>query len=115
MKRLINYEGSQVYNSLMKRSKLLPVACCLLPVFLSGCAFNLLRRAMHPEDLTPAQIEAYNKVGLDIYMCFQVSGPPPVGSTAFFLWPKNKPLQQSFGANCQILQAVHGQAQGVLF
>lgn len=76
----------------------------VVALLLQGCAFNLLRRVAHPEDLSPAQIKAYNEVGLDVFLCFQMSGPPPIGAMTFFLWPNNKPMNQSFGVSCQILQ-----------
>lgn len=75
----------------------------LLAVFFQGCAFNLLRRVTQPEDLSAEQIEAYNKVGLDVYACFVLSGPPPAGSTALLLWPKTRPMTRAFGAACQII------------
>lgn len=84
--------------------KLLTSYSVLLILLLTGCAFNLLRRVTAPEDLTPAQIEAYNKVGLDVYACFQLSGPPPVGATTLILWPKDRAMSERFGASCQILQ-----------
>lgn len=71
---------------------------------LQGCAFNLLRKVTQPEDITPDQIRAYNEVGLDVFMCFQISGPPPGGAMTMFLWPKNKPMGQQFGVSCQIIQ-----------
>lgn len=79
---------------------------CFVLVFLScnGCAFNLLRKVTQPEDITPEQIRAYNEVGLDVFMCFQISGPPPGGAMTMFLWPKNKPMHQMFGVSCQIIQ-----------
>lgn len=81
--------------------------CCLLFLLLvQGCAFNLLRKVTQPEDITPEQIRAYNEVGLDVFMCFQISGPPPGGAMTMFLWPKNKPMSQMFGVSCQIIQSV---------
>lgn len=78
--------------------------CLLFLLLLQGCAFNLLRKVTQPEDITPEQIRAYNEVGLDVFMCFQISGPPPGGAMTMFLWPKNKPMSQMFGVSCQIIQ-----------
>jgi hypothetical protein len=69
---------------------------------LPGCSGILLSHAQTPESLSPAQIKAYNDVGLDLYLCFNLGGPPPVGATAFFLWPKSKDFAPVFGPNCQI-------------
>lgn len=77
-----------------------------LLILLPGCAFTLLQNALNKnENLSPEQIEAYNKIGLDVYACFEVGGPPPTGNMVFMLWPKLKAFDGGFGPNCQIVRS----------
>lgn len=90
------------------RVKYWPLLAVLL-FLLPGCALTLLKSAMDKNDnLSPEQIEAYNKVGLDVYACFEAGGPPPSGNLVFMLWPKTKDPKVSFGPNCQIVRGQEG-------
>lgn len=100
-----------VLHTPVRASQLSSVLALLLLLFsVPGCAFTLLKNAMDKnENLSPEQIEAYSKIGLDVYACFEVGGPPPMGNVVFMLWPKTKELKASFGPNCQIVRAQEGQ------
>lgn len=90
------------------RARIKIISSLIATLWLSGCSGILLHHAMDPQSslLTPEQIDAYDKVGSDVYTCFQVGGPPPIGQVVLLTWPKTKPPPQIvFGANCQILQA----------
>lgn len=72
----------------------------LLIVLGNGC---VLSQAINQnKDLTPEQIEALDKAGQAVDLCFTVSGPPPSGSTTLLTRPKNAPKVQ-FGPDCKIL------------
>lgn len=85
--------------------KLLPIALCLLPL-LSGCTSMLIGNALNQgKDLTPEQIEAYNKVGSRVFSCLTVKGPPPAGATVIITVPKEgATFAPKFGDNCQVIQ-----------
>ena len=72
-------------------------------LLLGGCTGVLLQGAMNKGDnLTPEQIEAYNKVGGKVYSCFQIAGPPPAGGTTILVVPKEAPVTVKFLPNCML-------------
>lgn len=70
----------------------------------SGCIAGLANFS-RPDNLTPEQIEAYNKGGFDVYGCFQVAGPPPAGGMTYIIAPKGSKPSVRFGLNCQPIDA----------
>ena len=74
-----------------------------LALALSGC--GVMTMIQSPERLTPEQIAAYEKTGKDVYSCFTIAGPPPVGGTTTIIAPKGSKPHISFGANCQLMRA----------
>lgn len=84
------------------------VAAVLLAVLLSvsGCAANLISKALeNGQALTPEQVEAYNKVGLDTYSCLKISGPPPSGVVVIITVPRTQPGRGiNFSENCQVVR-----------
>lgn len=79
------------------------IACGLgLLLSIIGCSGILLHRAPDPGDLTPEQIEAYNKVGSKVYSCFQIAGPPPAGGSTIVTVPKETQGTVKFLPGCQI-------------
>lgn len=81
---------------------LILVATALLP----GCTSMLIGNALNQgKDLTPEQIEAYNKVGSRVFSCLTVKGPPPAGATVIITVPKDgTTFAPKFGDNCQVIQ-----------
>lgn len=78
----------------------------LLALLLSanGCTGMLIGNALNQgRDLTPEQIDAYNKVGSSVYGCLLVSGPPPSGATMFIIVPKGSTSPVKFGDGCHLL------------
>lgn len=80
------------------------IAAFLLGLMLSvnGCATMLLQ-GQGAANLTPEQIDAYSKIGQDVYWCFQIGGPPPVGNTTLLIMPKTVKPKISYGSNCQLM------------
>jgi len=74
----------------------------LLLLFQSSCIMAALSR---PDNLTAEQIKAYNDVGYDVYGCFKISGPPPIGGLTILTLPKGKKSNLSFSPNCELLKA----------
>jgi hypothetical protein len=70
----------------------------------SGCSGLLIHQAMNPKDaaLTPEQIEAYSKVGADVWSCLNVAGPPPAGSLVMITAPKTAKANIVFGDGCRV-------------
>lgn len=70
---------------------------------LSGCSGILIHQALDKDaTLTPEQIEAYAKVGSKAFSCFQLSGPPPIGSTVLITIPNDAPGSVKFGPGCAV-------------
>jgi hypothetical protein len=76
----------------------------LLLTAATGCSGLLIHQAMNPRDsaLTPEQIEAYNKVGADVWSCLNVAGPPPAGSLVMITAPKGSKANIVFGDGCRV-------------
>ena len=72
-----------------------------------SCTTMLIGQALNKDQqLSAEQIKAYNEVGLDVYMCFTLGGPPPMGNMTIITVPKNKAIAPiSYSSNCSILQA----------
>ena len=76
----------------------------LLAILLSanGCSGFLIHQAVKAGDqLTPEQIKAYNDVGLDVWSCGTISGPPPSGAFTWITVPKGKG-SVVFGEGCRL-------------
>jgi len=72
---------------------------------LSGCTSMLIGNALNQgKDLTPEQLDAYNKIGSKVFSCLSVKGPPPAGATVFIIVPKDSNAVVKFGDNCQVIQ-----------
>lgn len=79
-------------------------AIILITGLLPGCTSMLIGNALSQgQNLTPEQIEQYQKTGSAVYGCFQVGGPPPVGNTQWVVLPHGSPAPK-FGDNCHIIQ-----------
>lgn len=78
----------------------------ILALSLSGCA--LVGLSAVTNSMTPEQIAAHEKAGKDVYGCFTVGGPPPIGGTTWIVVPKGAKPNLSFGANCQLIRAEAG-------
>lgn len=72
---------------------------------LASCGGFLLSQVTHPERMTPEQIAAYEKLNKDVYVCFTLGGPPPIGGTTWIVVPKDSKPNLSFGSNCQLIRA----------
>ena len=70
--------------------------------FLNSCIITSLTR---PDNLTPEQIKAYGDAGYDVYGCFKISGPPPIGGLTILTFPKGTKTILSFSSNCELLKA----------
>lgn len=87
------------------RSKLNIIGSSLLGLMLglNGCTLATLHNAQELRDLSPEQINAIREANMDIYACFQIGGPPPVGNTTFIIMPKDTMFTRlAFLPNCQI-------------
>ena len=71
----------------------------------SGCSGFLIHQALNPKDaqLTPEQIDAYAKVGADVWSCTVIGGPPPLGSMIFITAPKTAKMSVQFGDGCHLI------------
>ena len=78
----------------------------ILAFLLSGGALVGLSALTNP--MTSEQIAAHEKAGRDVYGCFTVGGPPPIGGTTWIVVPKGAKPTLSFGANCQLIRAESG-------
>jgi len=82
------------------------IIAAVLVLFLSlvGCTSMLIGNALgQGQNLTPEQVEAYNKLGQKVYGCFVVVGPPPSGATMWIVLPKDAQMNFKFGDNCRVL------------
>lgn len=85
--------------------KLLHAVLLAIPLSATGCTSMLIGNALNQgKDLTPEQIEAYNKVGSKVFSCLTVKGPPPAGATVVITTPKDSVYAPKFGDNCQVIQ-----------
>ena len=79
----------------------------LLAVVLSlnGCAAMLISSAMNKpnEALPPETIKAYNDIGSKVFACFNLGGPPPVGTALFIIVPRTAEVSPKFGDGCHLL------------
>ena len=66
-----------------------------------GCALYMVT---HPERFTPEQIKAYQEVGQNVFWCFQIAGPPPVGGTTILVLPKTVKPDFAFSGSCQLMK-----------
>jgi len=84
--------------------ELLIVACLALFLSLTGCTGMLIGNALgQGQNLTPEQVEAYNKLGQKVYGCFMVVGPPPSGATMWIVVPKDAIVNPRFADGCRLL------------
>lgn len=68
-----------------------------------GCMLMMAAKVRSIEDLSPEQITALREANMDIYGCFQVGGPPPIGNTTLIIMPKDTMFTRlAFLPNCQI-------------
>ena len=72
-------------------------------MLLSGCALHMIDKITRPEDLSPAQIKAFDEMGMATYACFVIGGPPVAGNMTMILWPRNQEFTQRFGPSCTII------------
>lgn len=83
----------------------------LIIVFLVGInmlASGCILSSLGVPGLTPAQVgqvKAMQDMNLDVYVCFQIAGPPPAGGLAVIGVPKGVAPSITWGGNCQPIQA----------
>ena len=71
---------------------------------LSGCILS----SLGVPGITPAQlgqVKAMQDMNLDVYICFQIAGPPPAGGLVVIGTPKGVRPSITWGGNCQPIQA----------
>ncbi len=74
----------------------------LLLLINTGCSGLLIHQAIRAGDqLSPEQVKAMNDVGLDVWSCGTVSGPPPSGAFTWITIPKGKGVVV-FGEGCRL-------------
>jgi len=72
----------------------------LFALVLNGCA---LYAFTHPDKYTPEQLQELNRLGLDVYQCLYVQGPPPIGGYTLLTVPRGRgPANVKFDDNCRI-------------
>lgn len=82
---------------------LLEATAIALMLALTGCTSVLMGNALQQgRDLTPEQVEAYNKVGSAVYGCVSFAGPPPAGGTTWIILPKGTNTPIKFLPNCMV-------------
>lgn len=87
----------------MRRNLLLAVALLTI-LALTGCTGMLIGNALgQGQNLTPEQVDTYNRIGSKVYGCFVVSGPPPSGATMWIVVPKDATVTAKFGDNCHLV------------
>lgn len=81
---------------------LLMLVAILILAMCSGCIAAMAARSQELKDLSPEQITALKDANLDLYGCFQLGGPPPIGATTFIVMPKGHKVDVSFLPNCMV-------------
>lgn len=79
------------------------ILACFLSLGLPGCTLAMLHQIDRGQALTPEQIKAYEDAGFDVYGCFMLTGPPPLGSTSWLVVPKGSKVSFKFGDGCRLL------------
>lgn len=75
----------------------------LAALILPGCMIAALsNQVAMGHEFTPEQIDAYRKVGLSVYGCVKVGGPPPSGNAIFILVPEGETYSPVWGDDCHI-------------
>lgn len=79
------------------------ILSALMSLIFSGCMVAAMgNRVAMGDDFTPEQIEAYRKVGVRVYGCINVGGPPPAGNTVFLLVPEGAVYNPIWSDGCHI-------------
>jgi hypothetical protein len=79
-------------------------ALLIIVAFLPGCTGMLIGNALgQGQSLTPEQVAEYRKVNSKVYMCVQVAGPPPSGSTMWLVVPSESQFNPKFGDGCRLI------------
>lgn len=78
----------------------------LLLVFLiQGCMIAAMSNQIAMgHQFTPEQVEAYRKVGMKIYGCVKIGGPPPAGNAIFILVPEDGSYNPVWGDDCHVVK-----------
>jgi len=74
----------------------------LFLLILSSCTITPLT-PKEAAQLTPEQIKAYKEMNMDVFECFNISGPPPNGGFSFIIVPKGSKIDFAFSPNCNLL------------
>ena len=79
------------------------ILSALMSLIFSGCMVAAMgNRVAMGGDFTPEQVDAYRKVGLSVYACIKVGGPPPSGNAIFILVPEGETYSPVWGDDCHI-------------
>jgi hypothetical protein len=88
----------------MKRVLVLTLLVSACAIYLFGCSGILLHHAIDKGDnLSPAQIREYSESGAQVYGCFTIGGPPPIGNTVWIIIPKGASINANFVDGCHLL------------
>lgn len=75
----------------------------LIELLLSGCMVAAMSgQVARGHEFTPEQIEAYRKVGVRVYGCVTIGGPPPAGNAVFLLVPDGAIYNPIWEDGCRI-------------
>ena len=83
--------------------RLLAAVICLAFLACSGC-MNLLGGlgTIVPNSGAQAeQVKALQDANMDVYLCFQLGGPPPIGGVTVIGVPRGVKPSINWGGNCQ--------------
>ena len=75
----------------------------LLFALISGCGLTSVFGPGAYSEMSPAQIEQFQKMALDVYARSTLAGPPPSGRVVDIVVPRlDKKPDVRFGSDCQI-------------
>ena len=80
--------------------KTVSIICLIL--ILSGCVLATLNQV---KEMSPEQIAEYAKINMKVFVCFQLTGPPPLGAITYMIMPNTATVDLQFNPNCSLMRA----------
>ena len=80
--------------------------CGLMLLLCNSCGYNIITKALDNKDQLPSseQIKALREQNMDVYICFTLGGPPPIGNITIIAIPKGSKPNFAYSSNCGLLQ-----------
>ena len=90
------------WNILDSLTLLWIIGLTIIVLMISGCILATLNQV---KEMTPEQIAEYAKINMKVFVCFQLTGPPPLGAVTYMIMPNTATVDLQFNPNCSLMRA----------